>query len=429
MWFIPVIFVILLISGTAFAYLMGAVSVLSFVAVGKAQFLSILPQRIFAQLDVFAFMAMPLFILTAEIMTRSGVTRSLIDFSLSIVGRFKGGLGHVNILTSVFFAGISGSAIADSAALSRTFVPEMEARGYSRYYAGAITAASSMIGPIVPPSIIMIIYGGLTGASVAALFTAGIVPGLLLAVALMALNAIIAHLRGHPGGDSASGDLPKFLPSLFKAAPALLLPVVILGSLVFGLATPTEGSAVAVLFALIAGQFYNGLNRSELFDAIESTARMTGTIFIILAAISVLGFLAGQMGWAQALADWVESIGLTGTRYLFFLVGIFLIAGMFMDTPVALSLLIPLFAPQALAQGINPIHLGIVLCFNLCVGLITPPLGKCLVVVAAMTGLNYWRLAWTTLPFVAVQVLMLMALVYWPEISLFVPRLAGFSVD
>lgn len=426
-WIIPVVFVVLLISGTAFAYLMGAVSVLSFVMVGKAQFLSILPQRIFAQLDVFAFMAMPLFILTAEIMTRAGVTRSLIDFSLSIVGRFRGGLGHVNILTSVFFAGISGSAIADSAALSRTFVPEMEERGYDRYYAGAITAASSMIGPIIPPSIIMIIYGGLTGASVAALFAAGVIPGLLLAVALIVLNAVIARLRNHPGG--ASDDLPRFWPSLKRAAPALLLPVVILGSLVLGLATPTEGSAVAVLFALIAGQFYTGLSRKMIVEALEATARMTGTIFIILAAISVLGFLAGQMGWSQALADWVESIGLTGPRYLFFLVGIFLLAGMFMDTPVALSLLIPLFAPQALEQGINPIHLGIVLCFNLCVGLITPPLGKCLVVVAALTNLNYWRLAWTALPFVVVQVLLLLALAYWPELSLSVPRLAGFSVD
>lgn len=427
MWVIPVVFLLLLVSGTAFAYLMGAVSVLSFVAVGKAQFLSILPQRIFAQLDVFAFMAMPLFILTAEIMTRAGVTRSLIDFALSVVGRFRGGLGHVNVLTSVFFAGISGSAIADSAALSRTFVPEMVDRGYNPYYAGAITAASSMIGPIIPPSIIMIIYGGLTGASVAALFAAGIVPGVLLAVALMVLNAVMARVGNHPGGTGA--DVPAFWPSLRRAAPALLLPVIILGSLVLGLATPTEGSAIAVLFALIAGQFYTGLSGRMLLDALEATARLTGTIFIILAAISVLGFLAGQMGWSQALANWVESIGLTGTRYLFFLIGVFLIAGMFMDTPVAMTLLIPLFAPQALAQGIDPVHLGVVLCFNLCVGLITPPLGKCLVVVAALTNLNYWRLAYAALPFVAVQILLLLALAYWPELSLAVPRLAGFSVN
>ena len=195
MYFIPIIFVMLLISGTAFAYLMGSVAVLTFFAVDKAQFLSILPQRIFAQLDVFAFMAMPLFILTAEIMSRAGVTRSLINFAMAIVGRFRGGLGHVNILTSVFFAGISGSAIADSAALSRTFVPEMRAQGYSQYYAGAITAASSMIGPIIPPSIIMIIYGGLTGASVAALFIAGVVPGLLLTSSLMMLHGVIAHIK------------------------------------------------------------------------------------------------------------------------------------------------------------------------------------------------------------------------------------------
>lgn len=427
MWLIPILFVVLLISGTAFAYLMGAVSVLTFVAVGKTQFLSILPQRIFAQLDVFAFMAMPMFILTAEIMGRAGVTRSLIDFAMSIVGRFRGGLGHVNILTSVFFAGISGSAIADSAALSRTFVPEMKARGYDPHYAGAITAASSMIGPIIPPSIIMIIYGGLTGTSVAALFIAGVVPGILLAAALMLFNAGIAIVKKHPGGKS--DELPRFLPSLLHAAPALCLPVVILGSLVFGLATPTEGSAIAVLVALLAGQFYAGLKWRMIFDAVEATARMTGTIFIILAAISVLGYLAGQLGWSQALADWVDSFGLTGTRYLFFLAAIFLIAGMFMDTPVALTLLVPLFVPQALEQGISPVHLGIVLCFNLCVGLITPPLGKCLVVVSALTSLNYWRLAYATLPFILVQVLVLLALVYWPAISLGLPRLFELSVN
>lgn len=427
MWFIPILFVVLLISGTAFAYLMGAVSVLTFVAVGKTQFLSILPQRIFAQLDVFAFMAMPMFILTAEIMGRAGVTRRLIDFAMSIVGRFRGGLGHVNILTSVFFAGISGSAIADSAALSRTFVPEMKARGYDPYYAGAITAASSMIGPIIPPSIIMIIYGGLTGTSVAALFIAGIVPGILLAAALMLLNAGIAIVRKHPGGKF--DDLPRFWPSLLHAAPALCLPLVILGSLVFGLATPTEGSAIAVLVALLAGQYYTGLTWRMIFDAVEATARMTGTIFIILAAISVLGYLAGQLGWSQALADWVESFGLTGTRYFFFLVAVFLIAGMFMDTPVALTLLVPLFVPQALEQGISPIQLGIVLCFNLCIGLITPPLGKCLVVVSALTSLNYWRLAFATLPFVLVQVLLLLALVYWPSISLALPRLFELSTN
>lgn len=426
-WVAPLLGALLLGSGLAIAYVIGGATVVAFFVAGQDRYLAVLPQQIFSKIDVFALMAMPLFILAGEIMNRGGVTRVLIRLAMVMVGRVRGGLGHVNILTSVFFAGISGSAIADTAALSRTFVPEMVERGYDRYYAGAITAASSMIGPIIPPSIIMIIYGGLTGVSVGALFAAGVVPGILLALALMALNAGIAHWKNHPGG--RDDTLPRVGPSFRRAAPALLLPVVILGSMVFGLATPTEGSAIAVLVALIAGQFYDGLSRTMLFEALEATARLTGTIFIILAAISLLGYLAGQMGWSETLAGWVSSVGLTGTRYLFFLVAIFLVAGMFMDTPVALTLLIPLFAPQAVAQGINPVHLGIVLCFNLCVGLITPPLGKCLVVVSALTDINYWRLARAALPFIAVQILLLLALAYWPEISLTLPRLAGFAVN
>lgn len=424
MWFIPIAFVLFLICGTAFAYLMGAVSVITFVALDKAQFLSIMPQRIFSQLDVFAFMAMPLFILTAEIMTRAGVMRCLIDFALAVVGRFKGGLGHVNILTSVFFAGVSGSAVADSASLSRSFVPEMVSRGYDKYYAGAITAASSMIGPIIPPSIIMIIYGGLTSTSVAALFVAGIVPGLLLAGVLLALNAFMAYRHDHPGGKDS--DIPPFWPSLFRALPALCLPAVILGSLVFGLATPTEGSAIAVLVAILAGFVYRGISWPMLLDAIEATARMTGTIFIILAAISILGYLAGQMGWSEALAGWVDALGLTGFRFLVFLMVIFLIAGMFMDTTVAVTLMVPLFAVQAIDQGVDPVHLGILICLNLCIGLITPPLGKCLVLVAALTSLNYWRLAWVSMPFIVVQVALLFLLARFPDLTLALPRALGF---
>jgi tripartite ATP-independent transporter DctM subunit len=427
MWIVLIAFAVMLLSGTAFAYLMGSVSILSFVMAGKAVYLSILPQRIFAQLDVYAFMAMPLFILTAEIMTRAGVTRALIDFSMAVVGRFKGGLGYVNILTSVFFAGISGSAVADAAALSRTFVPAMVDRGYDRHYAGAITVASSMIGPIIPPSIIMIIYGGLVGTSVAALFVAGVVPGLLLAASLMLFNAWMARRHDHPGGQGMV--LPRFWPSLKLAAPALMLPVVILGSLVFGWATPTEGSAIAVVMAMLVGALYGRLTLRLFLEAVEATAQLTGIIFIILCAISVLGYLAGQMGWSETLSHWVSSLGLTGTRYLLFLMLVFLIAGMFMDTPVALTLLVPLFAPQALALGINPVHLGLVLSFNLCIGLITPPLGKCLVVASALTSANYWRLAVATLPFVAVLIGLLLLLVLVPDITLFLPRLVGLHVD
>ncbi|MFQ3787384.1 TRAP transporter large permease [Halomonas sp. A29] len=420
-------FLVFLTTGTAFAYLMGATAILAFIAAGYPQYLAIVPQRIFSQLDVFAFMAMPLFILTGELMNRAGVTRALIDLAMALLGRLKGGLGHVNIMTSLFFSGISGSAVADAAAVSNTLIPAMRERGYSPYYAGAITAASSMIGPIIPPSIIMIIYGGLTGTSVAALFVAGILPGLLLACMLFGMNGWLARRENHPGGNAI--EVPPLRASFLRAAPALAIPVIILGSIVFGLTTPTEGAALAVVAAILVGRLLGAMTPKLFYEAAEATARLTGAIFIILCAIAVLSYLAGLLGWPQLLSGWVESAGLTGTRYLILLIAVLLIAGMFMDTPVALTLLVPLLAPTALLQGISPVHLGIVVCFNLCIGLITPPLGKCLIVVAAIAKLDYWRLALATLPFIAVQIVTLLMIAFFPEISLSLPRIFGFKVD
>lgn len=192
--------ILFLISGTSLAYVVGASAVLAFFETDNIRYLAVLPQRIFSQLDVFALMAMTLFIMTGEIMNRTGVTRYLVNFSMAMVGRFKGGLGHVNILTSVFFAGISGSAVADAAALGNTLIPAMREKGYSKTYAGAITAASSIIGPIIPPSIILIFYGALMQVSIGGLFAAGIVPGFLLALSLMVMNSFFAHRENHPGG-------------------------------------------------------------------------------------------------------------------------------------------------------------------------------------------------------------------------------------
>ena len=257
-WLILCAGAIFLISGTAIAYVIGASSILTYIINDQSRYLAIIPQRIFSQIDVFALMAMPLFILTGDIMNRSGITRVMIDFSMALVGRLKGGLGHVNILTSVFFAGIFGSAIADSAALSNTLVPAMVERGYDKTYAAAITAASSIIGPIIPPSIILIVYGALMQTSVAALFIAGVIPGLLLASALFAVNYFFAHRDNHPGGRDEV--VPPLWPSFVKAAPALTLPVIIVGGIVVGLTTPTEAAAGAVVTATLVGRLYGGVN-------------------------------------------------------------------------------------------------------------------------------------------------------------------------
>ena len=423
-WIVAALFILFLISGAALAYVVGAAAVLSFIASDNARYLAVLPQRIFSQLDIFALMAMVLFIMTGEVMNRTGVTRHLINFSMTIVGRFKGGLGHVNIMTSLFFAGVSGSAVADAAALSNTLIPAMREQGYSNRYAGAITAASAVIGPIIPPSIILIFYGAWMQVSIGGLFAAGIIPGLLLGVVLLVANAVFAHRHDHPGGRGT--QVPHFWPSFMKAIPALLLPTIILGGIVFGIATPTEAAGVAVAAALAAGLFYGGVNLKVVLKCIEKTAILSGSIFMIIAAAACFAYVGSLEQWPQQIAKLATESGITGISFLLLINLIFLIAGMFMDVPMALALLVPLFGPAAVAQGVHPIHLGIILCLNLTMGLITPPLGGCLIVVSAISGENYWTLAKAILPFIVVEIFALLIITLIPSLSLFLPRVLGF---
>ncbi|MBY6092641.1 TRAP transporter large permease [Maritimibacter alkaliphilus] len=419
----PISVVLLFVSGLGLAYSIGAGSVLAFFMVEKSRFLALMPQTIFSKIDVFALMAMPLFILAGEIMNRGGITKILIRFSMALVGRLPGALGSVNILTSVFFAGISGSAVADSAALSNTLVPAMRDQGYSRTYASAITAASSVIGPIVPPSIIMIFYGAIMGTSVAGMFIAGIIPGLLLAASLLIMNTFFAIRHGHPR--LSAEDRQPILPALIKALPALSLPIIIVGGIVFGWMTPTEAAALAVLVALGASAIYERLSIATLIEAFQKTAILSGSIFIILCAVAVFGHLISLEGIPEALAALVTDLDLGPVQYLLVLNLILVLCGMFLDIPVALALVVPLFAPVALANGMDPVHLGIVVCFNLCIGLITPPLGSCLLIVSSITGENYWKLSYAALPFVIVEYIVLGLLVAFPEISLWLPSVTG----
>lgn len=412
-----------LMLGGAIAYAIGAGAVLTFIVMGWPEYLAILPQRMFSQLDVFAFLAMPMFILTGELMNRGGIAQALINFSMSIVGRFKGGLGHVNIMTSVFFAGISGSAAADAAALSNTLVPQMQRQGYSLNYAAAVTAASSIIGPIIPPSVILIFYGALMNTPIAALFAAGILPGLLLGGVLLAVNVVAAHIYDHPGGKGS--ELPAFWPSTRKALPALLLPMIILGGVLFGLMTPAESAGIAVVAALIIGFAYRELNKEQLVLAAERTLMLLGAIFIILCAISAFTYVTALAQWPQKISGAVVALGLSKVQYLLVLNVVFLIAGMIMDVKAAVALLAPIFVPPALLMGVDPVHLGIVICFNITVGLLSPPLGGVILIIAAVTGANYWKLIKATLPFFLIEVLLLAALVAFPSISLTLPTWLG----
>lgn len=425
-WLSAVAGLVFLVAGGAVAYALGAASILTFLLSDNARYLAIIPQRIFSQIDVFALMAMPLFILAGEIMNIGGITRALINVSMALLGRFRGGLGHVNILASVFFAGISGSAVADAAALGNTLVPAMREKGYTPLYAAVITAASSVIGPIIPPSIVMIFYGAIMQTSVAALFVGGILPGLLFAVALFAANSYFAHRDNHPGGRGADADLPPLRPALLRALPALSLPAIILGGIVFGVVTPTEAAGLAVVAAILVGIHYGGFTWGGFYKGLDQTARLTGSVFIILGAVSCFGWLAGNEQLPQRLAAVITELGLGRLEYLLVLNLVFVAAGMVLDAPVALALLVPLLAPAAVELGVHPVHLGIVLCINLTLGMVTPPLGACLLIVSAATRVDYWALARAIIPFALIELAVLLLLILVPEISLFLPEAFGF---
>jgi tripartite ATP-independent transporter DctM subunit len=412
---------VLLLFGTPLAYATGAVVILLYFLLDLERHLALAPQLVFSQLDVFALMAMPLFILVGEIMNRARVTHALVDFAMALVGRLRGGLGHVNVMTSVFFAGISGSAMADSAALGNTLVPAMRQCGYPATYAGAITAASSIIGPIIPPSIILIFYGAIMGVDVAALFAAGIGPGLLLAAALMAANAFFARRCGHPGGTPAVPSANAFA----KALPALALPSVIVLGIVFGVMTPTEAAAVAVIAAVAAGAWYGNVDRSMLRLSLMRTVELTGAIFLLFAIASLVIHLAALTNLPAALAEQIVALDMSGATYLLMVMVAFLVFGMFLDTLLGLALVAPVLVPVAVEQGADPVHVGVCVCLTLAMGLISPPLGGAVMVVSAVTRVNYWSLFRWVIPFFLVELLVLLAVVLIPELTLALPRALG----
>jgi len=417
------IILLFLVAGTALAYATGAGAVLFYILLDMKEFLALAPQLVFSQVDFFALMALPLFMLVGEIMNRGNITRVLVDFAMSLIGRAKGGLAHVNILTSVFFAGISGSAVADAAALSNTLVPAMVERGYSKTFAGAITAVSSVIGPIIPPSIILIFYGSTMGVDIAALFAAGIVPGLMLAVALMLANTFFAHRYDHPGGKDE--ERQPVLPSLVRALPALSLPLIIVLGIVFGVMTPTEAAAVAVFAAIGVGYFYGSLDLQALKASVGRTVVLTGTIFMFFASAALVIYLSALLKLPQAISGFVLTLEFSGTTYLLLLAVVFLAIGMVLDTLLALALVAPVLVPTAIAQGSDPVHVGICVCLTLAMGLITPPLGGSVLVVSAVTGTNYWSLFRWVIPFLLVEIVVLVVVIIFPEAMLFLPRYFG----
>lgn len=401
-----------------------ATAVVGFLFVDPTMIPRMMPQQFFGGINVFSLMAIPLFILAGNLMNASGLTDRLMGLARLLVGHLRGGMGHVNVVSSVFFAGVNGSAVADTSALGSLLVPSMRKAGYSTAFAAGLTAGSSLIGPIIPPSIFMILYASLTNTSVGDLFLAGVVPGLILGVAFMAMNAWHAWRQGM----ATSGRWPQageLALAAFAALPALVAPVIIVAGIVMGFVTPTESGALTALYVALCGVALGQLRLADFWDAIVTTTRLTAAIFLIMAAAATISWL---LSYAQVPERFVELLAPYVDRpvvILLLLSAITFVTGMFMEEVSALMLLTPIFSPVAMMAGIDPVHLGIIITLNITIALITPPMGACVFVAAAVSRLEITALFRTIWPFVLMAMLVLLLLIVFPGLTLWLPAALG----
>lgn len=486
-WFLPVFLVFLLIGLPVVFGLVAAPGVLLFMN-GQERDIALLYRNVFNGMNSFPLMAIPFFMLAGELMNRGGITLRLVEFSQALMGQLRGGLAQVNILSSILFAGMSGSAVADTSALGSMLIPAMEKEGYSRKFAAAITAASSVIGPIIPPSGIMIIYAYVMGESVAALFLAGIIPGLLVGIGLMIMVRLLADRYDLPPAKrvvqkdieignaefwvsfllvrlnlaslmmvlapisdeaTTSVKLSVFGASLLVAHGASLAlrrivsddfrkvckramvplqtPVLILGGILGGIFTPTEAAAVAVAYAVLVGLFIlRTFKLTDLGPVLAKASLSSAVVLLLVGAAMAFKTVVSLSHAPELMAEFV--LGLSNEPLiLLFLINILLfIVGMFLDAGPAIIILGPILGPIFVDLGVHPVHFAIIMSVNLTVGLATPPMGLVLFVASSVSGERVETIARTILPFLLVEILVIFMITYIPAISMTIPRLTGF---
>ena len=494
-WFLPVFLLFLVIGLPVFFALLLSPGVLLWLN-GQERDISLLYRNVYNGMDSFPLMALPFFMLAGELMNRGGITARLVEFSQALMGHLRGGLAHVNILSSILFAGLSGSAVADTSALGSTLIPAMEKNGYSRKFAAAITAASSVIGPIIPPSGIMIIYAYVMGESVAALFLAGLVPGVLVGVGLMLVVRLMAdkyelpkaerivnknqelstleywvslvllrlNLAGvliavYTGIKSLVGwwvdiDITIntwFLFAIFlvishfllvamrpkvskdfrvvckKAIAPLQAPIIILGGILIGVFTPTEASAVAVAYALLISFFVlRSMKFKDLPKIFAKSALGASTVLLLVGSAVAFKTVVSLSHAPEQLAEAILNLSSDPLMLLFLINILLFIVGMFLDAGPAIIILGPILAPIFLSLDVHPVHFAIIMSVNLTVGLATPPMGLVLFVASSVSGERVETISRAILPFLAVEVLVIFLITYFPAISMTLPRLTGF---
>jgi len=425
MWFLPLFLLFLMIGLPVFFGLLAAPGLLLWLN-GQERDIALLYRNVYNGIDSFPLMAIPFFMLAGELMNRGGITTRLVEFAQAIMGHLRGGLAHVNILSSMLFAGLSGSAVADTSALGSMLIPAMEKQGYSRRFAAAITAASSVIGPIIPPSGIMIIYAYVMGESVAALFLAGIVPGIMVGVGLMLMVKLMADKYDFPVA-SARYSWPERGRASLKAFFPLMTPVIILGGILGGVFTPTEAAAVAVGYAAFIGLFVlKSLHIHELPGVLMKAAMTSSVVLLLVGAAIAFKTVVSLSHAPETLAEYILSLS-DNPLILLFLINILLfLVGMFLDAGPAIIILGPILGPIFVSMGVDPIHFAIIMSVNLTVGLATPPMGLVLFVASSVSGERVENIARAIVPFLLVEILVIFLITYIPAISMTIPRITGF---
>lgn len=413
---------VLLVIGVPIAYALG-LSALAYFLIEQPMLIGVLPQRFFAGINSYALISLPLFILMGFVMNTGGITGRLLDISNFFVGRLKGGLGLVNVVASMVFGGISGSAASDTASIGSVLIPEMKKRGYPAHFAAGITVASSTMGMIIPPSVAMVIYAIAAQESVGQLFLGGVIPGLMVGVFQLAIVWYLSKKNDYPT-EAVPFTLAEAWRQIRRSAIVAIMPLLIVGSVVFGIATPTETAGMAVAYGLVIGFLIVGLSSlKQLPDAMRAAILTSAKIMMIIAFSQLYIWVLALERIPDALAAYVISLDLGPIALMLVITAVILVAGTFIDVSPAILLLTPVLLPAAQSVGISGVHFGVVMVSGLAVGACTPPVGNCLNVCAAIARMGIGEIFLGAAPFLMANVLVLVLMCIFPQLVLWVPSL------
>lgn len=419
-----------LLFGAFFAFLVVGVPILfsllgaSLVVLGSLDLLSpqLVMQRIYAGMDSFPMLAIPFFMAAGALMERGGISRRLVNFSSYLVGWITGGLAHVAVIASTIFAGISGSAVADTTAIGSTMIPMMKRRGFDAPFAASVVAASGVNGPVIPPSIPLVLYGVISGISIGALFMGGIVPGLMMTVGLMVVIYIKAKRANYPREEEPF-TWGGFGRAFLSASGALVMPLIIVGGILGGIFTATEAAVVATVYALLAGLFiYRELRVSELPEIMYRAALATAVVMVIVGVANLVGYVLTIEQIPQVLSDWFSEHIHSQFALLMIINLLLLVAGCFLDGGSAIIVFAPVLLPVVLAFGIDPVFFGVMMTVNLMIGTVTPPVGLSLYIASGIANITILQICRAIFPFLLVHLFVLMLITLFPDVVLFIPR-------